>query len=194
MDQYVTASTIKKLREQRGLTQLELANQLAVSDKTISKWETGKGYPDITLLESLAKALNVSVTELLLGNPIKNTNVSFNMLKTSFYVCPICHNVIYSTGEVFVSCHGITLPKLEEEESIHDIKLSFVEDECFIEIKHPMTKDNYISFIASVSYDQVNLVKLYPESNAEARIKTLGLKYIYYYSNKEGLFRYNFKK
>ncbi|MDY0339289.1 MAG: helix-turn-helix domain-containing protein [Acholeplasmataceae bacterium] len=189
MDQYVTGSTIKKLREQRGLTQLELAYLLVVSDKTISKWETGKGYPDITLLEGLAKSLNVSVTELLLGNPIKNTNISSNMLKTGFYVCPLCNNIIQSTGEAFVSCHGITLPKLEPEESIHEVKISLVEDEYFVEINHPMRKDNYISFIASVSSDKINLIKLYPESNAETRVKASGVKYIYYYSNKEGLFR-----
>ena len=189
MDQYVTGSTIKKLREQRGLTQLELAYLLVVSDKTISKWETGKGYPDITLLEGLAKSLNVSVTELLLGNPIKNTNISSNMLKTGFYVCPLCNNIIQSTGEAFVSCHGITLPKLEPEESIHEVKISLVEDEYFVEINHPMRKDNYISFIASVSSDKINLFKLYPESNAETRVKASGVKYIYYYSNKEGLFR-----
>lgn len=189
MDQYVTGSTIKKLREQRGLTQLELAYLLVVSDKTISKWETGKGYPDITLLEGLAKSLNVSVTELLLGNPIKNTNISSNMLKTGFYVCPLCNNIIQSTGEAFVSCHGITLPKLEPEESIHEVKISLVEDEYFVEINHPMRKDNYISFIASVSSDKINLIKLYPESNAEARVKASWVKYIYYYSNKEGLFR-----
>ncbi|MFA5749453.1 MAG: helix-turn-helix transcriptional regulator, partial [Bacilli bacterium] len=162
MDQYVTGSTIKKLREQRGLTQLELAYLLVVSDKTISKWETGKGYPDITLLEGLAKSLNVSVTELLLGNPIKNTNISSNMLKTGFYVCPLCNNIIQSTGEAFVSCHGITLPKLEPEESIHEVKISLVEDEYFVEINHPMRKDNYISFIASVSSDKIKLIKLYP--------------------------------
>lgn len=189
MDQYVTGSTIKKLREQRGLTQLELAYLLVVSDKTISKWETGKGYPDITLLEGLAKSLNVSVTELLLGNPIKNTNISSNMLKTGFYVCPLCNNIIQSTGEAFVSCHGITLPKLEPEESIHEVKISLVEDEYFVEINHPMRKENYISFIASVSSDKINLIKLYPESNAETRVKASGVKYIYYYSNKEGLFR-----
>lgn len=189
MDQYVTGSTIKKLREQRGLTQLELAYLLVVSDKTISKWETGKGYPDITLLEGLAKSLNVSVTELLLGNPIKNTNISSNMLKTGFYVCPLCNNIIQSTGEAFVSCHGITLPKLEPEESIHEVKIFLVEDEYFVEINHPMRKENYISFIASVSSDKINLFKLYPESNAETRVKASGVKYIYYYSNKEGLFR-----
>ena len=57
MDPYVTGAAVKALREQRGLTQLQLAERLSVSDKAISKWETGRGYPDITLLEPLADAL-----------------------------------------------------------------------------------------------------------------------------------------
>ncbi len=93
MDQYVTGKMIKKLRESRGLTQSALADILMISDKTISKWETGKGYPDISLLEGLSKALNISITELLLGQNIDNKNVSANMLKTSFYVCPICRYI-----------------------------------------------------------------------------------------------------
>ena len=56
MDQYVTGMTIKSLREKNKMTQLMLADKLGVSDKTISKWETGKGYPDITLLEPIAEA------------------------------------------------------------------------------------------------------------------------------------------
>lgn len=49
------------------MTQIELARKINVSDKTISKWETGKGLPDISLIETLAKALNVSVIELMSG-------------------------------------------------------------------------------------------------------------------------------
>ena len=60
MNTYITAPTIKALREQKKLTQAQLADQLSVSHKTISKWETGKGLPDISLLEPLAKALGVS--------------------------------------------------------------------------------------------------------------------------------------
>ena len=55
MNQYVTGTVIKELREKCKLTQAELATKLNVSDKTISKWETAKGYPDISLLEPIAK-------------------------------------------------------------------------------------------------------------------------------------------
>ena len=60
MNTYVTGSTIRQLREAKGLTQAELAGTLSVSAKTISKWETAKGLPDISLLEPLAAALGVS--------------------------------------------------------------------------------------------------------------------------------------
>lgn len=57
MNQYVTGAVIKELREKCGLTQAELADKLNVSSKAISKWETAKGYPDISLLEPLASIL-----------------------------------------------------------------------------------------------------------------------------------------
>lgn len=81
MNQYVTGTVIKALREKKKMTQLQLADQLGVSDKTISKWETGKGYPDITLLEPIAEAFSVSVTELISGNTVYNSNVSANIAK-----------------------------------------------------------------------------------------------------------------
>ena len=67
MNQYITGSMIKALREKQGLTQNQLSEKLCVSDKTISKWETGKGYPDIVFLEPLAKVLGISMTELFMG-------------------------------------------------------------------------------------------------------------------------------
>lgn len=64
MNTYVTGAVIKALREQKNCTQQQLADQLHLSAKTISKWETGKGLPDITLLEPLA-ALGGSVIDRL---------------------------------------------------------------------------------------------------------------------------------
>ena len=68
MDHYITGNAIRELREKKKITQKSLAQTLGVSDKTISKWETGKGYPDISLLEPLAAALDISVAELLSGD------------------------------------------------------------------------------------------------------------------------------
>ena len=190
MDQYVTGNTIKLLREKNKMTQIQLADKLGVSDKTVSKWETGKGYPDITLLEPIAKALQVSVTELISGNTIQNANVSANMLRSKFYVCPVCGNVIHSMGEAVIQCHGIVLNALEAEpaDEHHKITVERVEDEYYVTVGHPMTKDHYISFLAAVSSDSMQNVKLYPEWNAEARFKIKGVEKIFFYCNRDGLY------
>ena len=86
MNHYITGASIRALREGRHLTQAQLAETLSVSDKTISKWETGRGLPDISLLAPLAQALQVSVAELLAGEQIINANRAGNMLKSHLYV------------------------------------------------------------------------------------------------------------
>lgn len=191
INQYITGAMIKRLREEKGLTQTELAEKIFVTDKAVSKWETGRGYPDISLVESLAKALGVSVIELLSGENITNKNKAANMSKAEFYVCPVCGNVIQSSGEAVVSCCGITLPPLEAEESDenHAVKIERVEDEYFVFIDHEMTKQHYISFIAAIRSDGIEIKKLYPEQNAEARFKISGTKQIYFYCNRHGLFK-----
>lgn len=193
MENYVTSKIIKELRENKKMTQLELANVLNVSDKTISKWETGKGLPDISLIEPLAKALGVSIIELMKGEYIINENIASNMKKINFYVCPICGNVICSVGESVISCCGIVLPKLyaEDEDSKHDIEIRIIENEYYISMKHEMTKNHYISFIAYVTGDRVQIVKLFPEQNIEARFFNRGKGTIYIYCNKDGLFKKN---
>ena len=193
MNQYVTGAVIKELREKKRLTQVELAEKLCVSDKTVSKWETAKGYPDISLLEPIANILGVSITELITGNPINNVNVSANMLRCNFYVCPICGNVIHSIEEAVIHCHGISLSpcKPEETNENHMIFIEKVEDEYYIRIEHDMTKKHYISFIAALSSDKIQMIKLYPEGNAEARVKINGVKRILFYCNRDGLFSIN---
>ena len=191
MNSYVTGSTIRQLREGRNLTQAELAEKIGVSSKTISKWETAKGLPDISLLQPLAQALGISVIELMNGEQITNRNVSANLLRGKFYVCPVCGNVIHSTGNALVSCCGITLPPLEAEEGDeeHGITIENVEDEHFLTIHHPMTKQHFISFVAFVTCDRVQLVKFYPEGNAETRLQLRGMGQLYYYCNRHGLFK-----
>lgn len=191
MDQYITGSLIRELREARKLTQAELAETICVSDKTVSKWETGKGYPDISLLEPLAEALRISVIELMAGRNIVNQNRSFNMKRLRFYVCPVCGNVIWSTGDLTVSCCGITLPALEAEpaEAEHELSVSLSEDEYYITCDHPMAREHYISFIAAVKDNGCEIVKLYPEGSCEARFKCARTVRLYYYCNRHGLFR-----
>ena len=191
MNTYVTSATIKTLREKRNLTQADLAEKIGVSSKTISKWETAKGLPDISLLQPLAQALGISVIELMNGEPISNQNVSANMLRSKFYVCPMCGNVVHSTGNSVISCCGITLPALEADEADaeHRITVEQVEDERFVTVNHPMTKQHYISFLAYVTSDRIQLMKLYPEGNAQTRFQPRGFGMLYWYCNHHGLFR-----
>ena len=190
MDRYVTGVMIRALREKKKMTQEELAEKIFVSGKTVSKWETGNGFPDISLLEPLAKALDISVIELLSGGAVRNGNKAANMAKMKIYVCPVCGNVIQAAGEAVVSCCGITLPPQEAEapDEEHQITLEIVEDEYFVTVRHPMEKEHYISFLLAVSDQGGQFVKLYPEGNAEARFKISRVRKLYWYCNRHGLF------
>lgn len=191
MNTYITGATIKKLREEKGITQLQLAEEIGVSSKAVSKWETAKGLPDISLIEPLSQALGVSVMELMSGETVVNKNISSNILFSKFYVCPLCGNIIHTTGETLISCCGITLPPLEAEEldEAHSVTVETVEDEKFITVDHEMTKKHFISFMAYVTTDRVQFIKLYPEGNAETRMQFRGRGYLYIYCNRHGLMR-----
>lgn len=191
MDNYITGATIKRLREAKGITQSQLAEKIGVGSKAVSKWETAKGLPDITLIEPLSKALGVSVVELMSGETVINKNTSSNILRSKFYVCPICGNIIRTTGDTVISCCGITLPSLEAEDvdNKHEINIEKVEDEYFITVNHDMTKTHFISFIAHLTSDRVQFVKFYPEGNAETRLQLRGRGYLYIFCNKHGLMK-----
>ncbi len=191
MDKYITGTAIKQLREAQNLTQAEIADLLGVSPKTVSKWETGRGYPDITLIEPLATALKVSVAELLSGQTVSNKNTSSNILRSKLYVCPICGNILFGMGDAAISCDGITLPPLEAEvpDEIHNIKIENVEDELFVTVDHAMTKEHHISFLLAMTDCGILLHKLYPESDCVARFKKSRVKFVFAYCNKHGLFK-----
>ncbi len=188
---YITGTTIRQLRERKALTQKQLAEQLCVSDKTVSKWETGRGLPDISILMELAAALGVSVAELLTGDCSVNANRSSNMMKTVFYVCPVCGNVIQSVGTGAYSCCGVMLPPLEAEEpdESHGISVEISDGDYYVTMAHPMEKSHYISFFCMVYADRTEFVKLYPEQNCTARLQKKGRGILYAYCNRHGLFR-----
>lgn len=139
----------------------------------------------------MAETLGVSVIELMNGDRIRNQNVSANMLRTKLYVCPICGNILSAAGSALISCCGVTLPALEAEEAdeAHCPRIETVEDERFITLDHPMDKSHYISFLAFATADRFQLVKLYPEGSAEARIPLRGRGTLYFYCNRHGLMK-----
>ena len=190
MDNYVTGAVIRRAREEKHLTQEQLAATLHVSSKAVSKWETGVGFPDVSLLEPLAQALDLSVIELLSGAAVRNRNRSCNLKKAKFYVCPVCGNVLFAFGEAVVSCCGLTLPPLEAEtpDWEHTIRVTVQEDQFFVTVDHPMEKDHYLSFLAAISDHGVQFEKLYPEGPAQAYFSAAGVRTILAYCNRHGLF------
>ncbi|MBQ9103994.1 MAG: helix-turn-helix transcriptional regulator [Clostridia bacterium] len=70
MDQVKTGAFIAELRKEKGLTQKEVAEKLGVADKTVSKWETGRGLPEVSLMMPLCEVLGITVNELLSGEKI----------------------------------------------------------------------------------------------------------------------------
>ncbi len=195
MNPYVTGTMIRRLREAKGLTQEELAARLHVTSKAVSKWETAQGFPDISLLESLAKALDISIIELFSGESVTNRNRASNLLRSVLYVCPVCGNGILSFGQAVVSCCGITLPPLQPEEpdDAHAIQLACSDGEYYVTIDHPMEKDHFITCIAAVSDNALQLAKTFPEGSAEARFRPQRVRWIYAYCNRHGLFRIDTK-
>ena len=206
---YVTGELIKELREKNKMTQKELAALIMVSDKTVSKWETGKGLPDIGIIDDLAHALKISAADLLTGEYRENENVSANMKKIHFYVCPVCGNVITSVGAGSFSCCGIKLLEQEIEcgESTdqsdiinskdnadqggilnHWISVETADDDYFVRITHEMSKKHYISFVSYITSDDVEIRKLYPEQEIEVNFRRRGHGVICAYCNRHGMF------
>ncbi len=188
---YINGSTIKEFRTKCKLTQKELADMLFISEKTVSKWETGRGYPDIGILPALAEKFGVSISELFTGEAVRNLNRSANMKKQLFYVCPVCGNVIQAVGEGVFSCCGITLPvcEIEDKDSDHAINVEIIDGDYVVTLNHPMSKEHYISFICYVTGSTSELFKQYPEQDAIARFRKKGHGIFYACCNRHGLYR-----
>ena len=190
MDLIKTGNLIRQLRIEHGMTQKQLADKMNISDKTISKWERGLGCPDVTLLAQLSQILSVNINEMLEGVLNTNDAVGGNMKKTNYFVCPTCGNISLCTGNASVSCCGRTLTALEAKKASDEekLKISEVEDEWYIETDHPMTRENYISFVAFATGDKIQMTKLYPEWDMQVRVQRRGHGKLIWYSTTKGLF------
>jgi len=180
---------IRRLRMEKGLTQQALAERMNLSAKTISRWETGLGCPDVSLLGRLSALLGVDMARMLEGDLRPNESNGGNMKKTNYFVCPDCGSISLSTGNAEISCCGRKLAPLEMQKAAPGDKLTveIVEDEWFISSDHPMEKENYISFVAFQTGDKVELVKQYPEWNLQLRLKKRGHGMLVWYAKDAGL-------
>ena len=190
MDLSKTGKLISELRKEKGLTQKAVAEKLGVCPKTVSKWETGHGFPDISLISELSKAFQVDVLKLLEGEMPKIKPEVGNVKRTKFYVCEKCGNILTSIGNAEITCCGRTLVPLKSKESdeAHIFNIEKIEDEYYITFSHPMTKEHYISFVSYVRFDRVLTVKLYPEQDGELRFPQMRGGKMYCYCNTHGLF------
>ena len=169
MDQVKTGELIKRFRTELGLTQKELAERISVSDKAVSKWETGNGCPDVSLLSALAEIFGTDIQILLSGELDKNESEVGNMKKMKFFVCKECGNIITATSDAAVTCCGNKLTALEprKAEENERLKVEDIGGELFVSSEHQMTKDHYISFVAYQSDSSFMMFKQYPEWNVQ---------------------------
>lgn len=189
MDQVKTGKLIRQLRTQMGLTQKEIAWQLHVSDKAVSKWECGKGCPDLSLLNALSEVFNTNIQVLLSGELNKNESEEGNMKKLKFYVCRECGNIITASTDAQVSCCGSTLTALDPKKAEPGEQLKAEENgyEWYITSSHPMTKEHYISFVAYLSGSSVMIFRQYPEWDISINMPLLRSGRLIWYCSKCGL-------
>ena len=190
MDNEKIGKLIYGLRKERNMTQLQLAEILHISDKTVSKWERGQGCPDISLLVDLSRVLGVDMEKLLSGRLEANEERGGNMKKLNFYVCPECGNVITAMTEAGISCCGKKLKALEPVKAAEGEKLSVenIENDYYISSDHPMLKEHYISFVALLTGDTLTLKKQYPEWDLQVRIPGRTHGKLIWYCTEHGLF------
>ena len=194
MDCTKIGKLIEHLRKEKGLTQKEVAEQLNISNKTVSKWECGKGAPDVSLWEGLSVILGADILKLLQGELNPNRLDIGKIENIRFYVCPSCGNILTSTGKAGISCCGRRLSPLSAVTEItgHEISVEEMDTDYFITIKHDMSKKHYISFAAYVYDDRIWFQRLYPEQSPAFRMPVMkGGGNLYLYCTKDGLFKYS---
>lgn len=184
------AKLLSDLRKSKGMTQKQVADKLGILPKTVSKWETGNGFPDISMISSLADIYGVSERILLSGDFTKNSRESGNVKNTKFYVCQECNSMIQGTGACEIICCSKPVEALESQgtDDAHQLNISVVENDFYIEFHHQMTKEHFISFVSYVGFDRVLTVRMYPEQNATVRFPKMFRGKLYFYCTKHGLF------
>lgn len=196
MDHRKVGQLILQLRKEKGLTQQQLADRLNISNKAISKWECGHGAPDVSLWEELSAVLGADILKLLQGELHPNRPDVGKIDKIRFYVCPVCGNILTSTGKANISCCGRHLSPLTPVscDGEHEISIEEMDTDYYVSIRHEMSKTHYLSFAAYVHYSYIWFQRLYPEQSPAFRMPIVRSDgNLYLYCVKHGLFKYQFK-
>ncbi|NLD20287.1 MAG: helix-turn-helix domain-containing protein [Clostridiales bacterium] len=190
MDAKKIGSLICELRTEKKFTQKELASMLNVSDKAVSKWERGGGYPDLSMFPKLSQIFNVDMEKLVSGEISGNDSVGGNMKNIDVYVCEECGNTIMSTGETSVTCCSKKLSPLKriKAEDKDKLNVELIENEYFVSGSHEMTKEHYITFVALVTGDTILMKKQYPEWDLQVRLPRIAHGTLIWHCSNHGLF------
>ena len=196
MDLSKNGKLIRALRKEKGMTQKELAERLGVVPKTVSKWETGGGFPDVSALSALAKVLGVNEKSLLAGELLTNKVETGNIKRTKFYVCPHCGSTLQGIGNCEITCCGKALSPLQEQapDEKHQPTITEIENDFYIQFPHEMQKEHYIVFLCYIGFDRALTLRLYPEQDCAVRIPKVREGKLVYYCNKDGLFAFPIKR
>lgn len=190
MDALKIGNLIYELRVARNMTQKQLAERLFISDKTVSKWERGGGFPDLALLPDIAQVLDVRLEDLLRGEIDTNDRTGGNMKNLKFYVCPQCGNLVTAAEESQIFCCGKPLEALEPVKAGTDekLKVELIENEYFVSSEHEMSKAHHIMFVALLTGDSMVLRRQYPEWDLQTRLPRMAHGKLLWYCNNHGLF------
>ena len=140
MDNVKIGNLICRLRKEKKMTQLQLAEQMNISDKTVSKWERGLGCPDVSLLPELSKIFDVDLEKLLSGELEDRDVLGGNMKKMCFYICPNCGNIITAMTDTNITCCGKKLKGLQPQKADEKecLMVETIENDFYITTYHPM--------------------------------------------------------
>lgn len=190
VDQIRMGALIARLRREKRLTQLQLAEQMHISDKTISKWERGKGCPDVSMLPELSRILEVDLEGLLSGQLDANTMWRRDMKRMNFFLCPDCGNLIMALADASVSCCGKRLQAVQPQKASEAERLSVerIENDYYITAAHPMEKAHFISFVALATGDSLLLRRQFPEWELQTRIPAIAHGRLLWHCTRHGLF------
>ncbi len=181
---------IKQVRKEKNMTQRQLADKLKISDKTVSKWERGLGCPEVSLLNDLAEILGLDLASLLAGSVSSEDFVGGNMKNTKFHICPICHNITLCTGKAEISCCGRRVPEevLQKADEENKLFIETIDGEWHVTSNHEMKKENYISFVATLTGDNLTVYKQYPEWDLSVRVPKKRFGKLVWFSTTKGLY------
>ncbi len=196
MDCAKVGQVILQLRKEKGLTQQQVADILRISNKTVSKWECGLGCPDVSLWQELSELLGADILKILEGE-LKQNKLNIGKIdQVQFYVCPICRNILISTGKADITCCSRVLQPQVAQRLPDEMEISIerMDADFYITFQHEMTKEHFIAFVAFAKNDQVVLNRLYPEQTAATRMPHMGHGNLYLYCVSHGLYVHRTKK